>query len=86
LSVFQQPAIDDFHRGHALKDPGHHHFSGQFAVPELDFEFVPDFDAVQAAPVDIGGVHQIVVAGDDIDGPVINKGGRARQHGHQHQA
>ena len=77
LAVFQQPAVHDLHRGHALKDTGDHHLRGGLAIAELHGELITDLHAVQAAAVDVSGVHQIVIAGDDVDGSVIAEPGLA---------
>jgi hypothetical protein len=71
LAVFQQPAIHDLHASHTLEDAGHHDLCRHFAVSELHFKAVSHFDAIQAAAVDISRVHQVIIAGDEIDVPIV---------------
>jgi hypothetical protein len=78
LPVLQQPAVHDLDGCHALKHAGNHHHSGELSVVEFDLEFVPNFHAINAATVDIGGVIEVVVARDDVDGPVIADMGPGR--------
>jgi hypothetical protein len=83
LSVFQQPAVDHLDRSHAVKDTGDHHLRGDFSVRKLDLKFIPNAHSVQSSAVDIGGVDQIVITGNDVDGAVVMGGLGAEGQGHQ---